>query len=150
AWLFCMAVYFLVRRGQGIVWIPASLAVVAFLSAAGPWSAFAVAQRSQLAQLHQLAGRYHLLKDGRLDGAGKRVPKLPLAARKRLTSIFEFFTERDAVSRLQPLFASSLALPDSLQNSRDWVARHQQTDKIFAASGIAQASYYQSEEETGL
>jgi hypothetical protein len=150
AWLFCMAVYFLVRRGQGIVWIPASLAVVAFLSAAGPWSAFAVAQRSQLAQLHELAGRYHLFKDGRLDGAGKRVPKLPLAARKRLTSIVEFFTERDAVSQLQPLFATSLTLPDSLRNSSGRMARYQQTDKIFAASGIAQANRYQSEEETEL
>ncbi|QNP52130.1 DUF4153 domain-containing protein [Hymenobacter qilianensis] len=40
AWLTIITIYFLVRQGRGIIWIPASLAVVAFLSAGGPWGLF--------------------------------------------------------------------------------------------------------------
>ena len=147
AWLFCMAIYFLVRRGQGIIWIPASLAVVVFLSAAGPWGAFAVAQRSQLAQLREISTRYKLLKDGHLDGAGRRVPRLPLAARKRITSIFEFFAERDAMDRLRPLFVASLEMPDSLQHQSHWEQRSWQTNQLFTASGIDRVSRYQTTED---
>jgi len=146
AWLFCMAVYFLVRRGQGIVWIPASLALVAFLSAAGPWGAFAVAQRSQLGQLRQLAEQYHLLKNGRLDSAGRRVPHLPLEVRKRISSMFEFFIERDAVASLQPLFTASITEPDTVRQNMAWRLRILQTDRLFTVSGIKQTSRYETEE----
>ncbi|UOR07506.1 DUF4153 domain-containing protein [Hymenobacter aerilatus] len=142
AWLFCMAVYFLVRRGQGIIWIPASLAVVALLSAAGPWSAFAVAQRSQLKQLREISTEYGLLKGGKLDGAGQRVPKLPLQVRQRITSIFEFFTDRDATRQLQPFFTASLALPDSLQKQEEWKQRQWQQEQPFAVSDIQRVSRY--------
>jgi len=147
AWLFCMAVYFLVRRGQGIIWIPASLALVAFLSAAGPWSAFAVAQRSQLKQLREISAEYGLLKDGKLDGAGQRVPKLPLSARKRITSIFEFFAERNAVVQLQPLFTAKLqTMPDSLRRKSDWAQQNWQIDRLFTISELERAHAYQTEE----
>ena len=81
AWLLGIALYFLVRQGQGIVWIPVSLAGLALGSVAGPWGAFAVAERSQLHELHALASRYHLLQNGHLDGANGRVPNLPRAVR---------------------------------------------------------------------
>ena len=142
AWLCCMAVYFLVRRGQGIIWIPASLALVAFLSAAGPWSAFAVAQRSQLKQLREISAEYGLLKDGKLDGAGQRVLGLSLQARQRITSIFEFFTDREAVTQLQPFFAATLSLPDSLQKQEEWKQRQWQRARPFALSNILRASRY--------
>nr|WP_246455272.1 DUF4153 domain-containing protein [Hymenobacter citatus] len=151
AWLFCMAVYFLVRRGQGIIWIPASLALVAFLSAAGPWSAFAVARRSQLKQLREISAEYGLLKDGKLDGAGQRVPKLSLNARKRITSIFNFFAEREAVAQLQPLFAAELQnMPDSLRLKSTWMQQSWQTDRLFTLSGIERASWYQTKEHDEL
>ncbi|QNE38900.1 DUF4153 domain-containing protein [Hymenobacter sp. NBH84] len=142
AWLFCMAVYFLVRRGQGIIWIPASLAMVALLSAAGPWSAFAVAQRSQLSQLREISAEYGLLKDGKLDGAGQRVPKLSLQVRQRITSIFEFFADREATTQLQPFFAASLSLPDSLQKQDEWKQQQWYQERPFAVSGVPRTSQY--------
>ncbi|TGE24871.1 DUF4153 domain-containing protein [Hymenobacter aquaticus] len=141
-WLAGILAYFLWRQGRGIIWIPASLAVVALLTVAGPWSAFAVAQRSQLRELHELAAQYRLLANGRLDSAGVRVPKLPLAARKRLTSIFEFFAERNAVQQLQPLFAASLQVPDSLRSKPKGRQQSWQTEQLFAATDIARASRY--------
>ncbi|HEX8327545.1 MAG TPA: DUF4153 domain-containing protein [Hymenobacter sp.] len=147
AWLFGMAIYFLVRRGQGIVWVPTSLALVAFLSAAGPWGAFAVAQRSQLNQLRQLADQYHLLKNGRLDDAGKRVPNLPFEARKRISSIFDFFGQRDAVASLQPLFAATITEPTAAQQyPTEGLRRMSETERLFAIFGIQEVGRYQTQE----
>ncbi|MCR5889621.1 DUF4153 domain-containing protein [Hymenobacter sp. J193] len=146
AWLFCMAIYFLVRRGQGIIWIPASLALVAFLAAVGPWSAFAVARRSQLGQLREISARYRLLENGKLDEAGKRAPNLPFAVRQRISSIFEFFARRDATEQLQPLFTASLQLPDSLQASPEWQQGEWKSNRVFVVSLLDRVSLYATDQ----
>ncbi|TGE29059.1 DUF4153 domain-containing protein [Hymenobacter metallicola] len=149
-WLAVMLVYFLWQQGRGIIWIPASLALVALLTLVGPWSASAVAERSQQRELVQLANAYKLLRNGKLDSAGVRVPRLPLAARRRITSIFEFFVDRNAVAQLQPLFAASLQLPDSVLRQPQHEQERWQTDRLFTASHIVRASryYYESEQDT--
>ncbi|GAB3637373.1 hypothetical protein GCM10027422_29630 [Hymenobacter arcticus] len=143
AWLLGMALYFLARQGQGIVWIPVSLAGLAFLSVAGPWGAFAVAERSQLSELRALTNRYHLLQNGHLDGANGRVPSLPRAVRGRLTSLFYFFAERDKLARLQPQFAGSLALPDSLREVTSWEQQQWRKYRPFDLSGFEYLEDYQ-------
>jgi len=129
-WLAGIAAYFLLRQGRGIIWIPASLAVVALLSSAGPWGAFAVAERSQLQQLRELAVVYNLLENGKLDGAGKRMTNqlaIDETLRTRVTSVLDFFATRNAVHQLQPFFTASVALPDSMRDRPDpryWASRH--------------------------
>ncbi|MCA8829769.1 DUF4153 domain-containing protein [Hymenobacter pini] len=144
--------YFLVRRGQGIIWIPASLAVVALMAAGGPWGAFAVAQRSQLSQLQEISVEYGLLKDGKLDGSGKRVKNLPEEARKRISSVFDFFAHREAVDELQPLFVAKLTVPDSLRSMPRWLRTRQQTKQLYAISGFPEWNEYadDSEENSGI
>lgn len=151
AWLCGIAIYFLARRGQGIIWIPASLAVVAFIAAGGPWGAFAVAQRSQLNQLREISAQYGLLKNGKLDGAGKRVPELPKAARKRISSIFDFFADREAVDKLQPLFAAKLTMPISLHDKPRWLHTYHRTKQLYAISGLPEWNEYvdYTDENTG-
>ncbi|WBA42618.1 DUF4153 domain-containing protein [Hymenobacter canadensis] len=144
AWLAVMAAYFLWRQGQGIIWVPASLAVVAFLAAGGPWGAFAVAERSQLNQLSRLATEYKLLKNGKLDGAGERVPKLPVAVEKQVASIFEFFAKREAIEQLQPLFATALIPADSLLNKDVWQQNDWLNDRLFSVSGLKRYNMYSS------
>jgi hypothetical protein len=143
AWLLGMASYFLWRKGQGIIWIPVSLAGLAFLSVAGPWGAFAVAERSQLGQLRELTDRYHLLQNGHLDGASARVPNLPRPVRGRLASLFYFFAERDALARLQPQFAGSLAQPDSLRGHVAWEQMQWRKDRPFELSGFEYLESYE-------
>lgn len=150
AWLFGMAVCFLRNRGLGIIWIPASLAVVAFLSAAGPWGAFAVAERSQLRQLVALGQRYGLLRNGHLDAAGQRVTNLPLATRQRITSIFDFFADRNATMRLQPLFTASLSFTDSMRTVPQWQQKSWQTEQLFALSGLPRTGRYANEPDRGI
>jgi hypothetical protein len=143
AWLLGMAVYFLARQGQGIIWIPVSLAGLALGSAAGPWGAFAVAERSQLRELRELVGRYHLQQNGHLDGANGRAPDLPYAVRGRLASLFSFFAERNELARLQPQFAGSLALPDSLRSHPHWDQEQWRKYRLFDLSGFEYLDSYQ-------
>jgi hypothetical protein len=117
AWLCGMAGYFLLRRGQGIIWIPVSLGVVALLAAGGPWGAFAVARRSQLARLQATAARYQLLTKGKLDGVG---PRLSPQARRELWKSFDFFLDRQEPEPLQAYFTARLTLPDSLRLASFW------------------------------
>ncbi|RSK43499.1 DUF4153 domain-containing protein [Hymenobacter perfusus] len=145
AWLFGIALYFLARRGQGLIWIPASLAVVAFVAAGGPWGAFAVAQRSQLNQLREISVQYGLLKAGKLDGAGKRVQKLPEEARKRISSIFDFFSERQTLDKLQPFFMASIQPPDSIRHTSNWVQRDWLRNRLEEVTGIAERNRYADE-----
>lgn len=147
-WLAVMATYFLLRQGRGIIWTPVSLALVAFLSAAGPWGAFAVAERSQLNQLRELAAEYQLLQNGKLDGAGQRLPKLPKSVKNRVASVFDFFADRNAVQRLQPFFAASLAQPDSMRSKPKWERKSWAADRLFEVSGIPSYNRYDSELET--
>ncbi|WBO85644.1 DUF4153 domain-containing protein [Hymenobacter yonginensis] len=142
AWLAVVAAYFLWRQGQGIIRIPASLAVVAFLSAGGPWGAFAVAERSQLNQLREISKQYALLKDGKLDGAGQRVPEIPEEARKRISSIFDFFADREAVKELQPFFATKLTMPDSIRSMPRWSRSHQLTEELYDISNLSEWNKY--------
>ncbi|TPG66534.1 DUF4153 domain-containing protein [Hymenobacter nivis] len=143
AWLLGMAAYFLWRRGQGIIWVPVTLAGLAFGSAAGPWGAFAVAERSQLAQLRALTSRYQLLQKGRLDGAARRVPSLPRPVRGRLSSLFDFFSRCDALARLQLQFAGPLHLPDSLRHRDAYEQQEWRQDRPFALSGFEHYEPYQ-------
>ncbi|TGE15441.1 DUF4153 domain-containing protein [Hymenobacter elongatus] len=136
AWLALIATYFLLRQGRGIIWIPASLAVVALLSVVGPWSAFAVAQRSQHRQLLALSQQYQLLQNGKLDNAGKHQTKLPWEVRKRTSSIFDFFADRNALAQLQPQFSASLQLPDSIRQQPRWKQQQWVSDRLFAASQL--------------
>lgn len=143
AWLLGMALYFLWRRGQGIIWIPVTLAGLAFAAAGGPWGAFATAERSQLHQLRELTERYPLLQGGRFDGAAARVPDLPLPVRGRLSSLFDFFSKRDALAALQPQFAGSLQLPIGLRDRDPWEQDDWRENRPFELSGFEHYQSYQ-------
>jgi hypothetical protein len=142
AWLAVVAAYFLWRQGQGIIRIPASLAVVAFLAAGGPWGAFAVAERSQLNQLREISTQYGLLKDGKLDGAGKRVPELPYRVQRRLWSVLDYLIERRNAAALQSFFTARLTLPDSTRATKHRVQEKWFESQLEKAIGYSADGQY--------
>ncbi|NVO84314.1 DUF4153 domain-containing protein [Hymenobacter terrestris] len=144
-WLLGMATYFLWRRGQGIIWIPASLGLLALLAAGGPWGAFAVAERSQLGQLREISQQFNLLQNGHLDSAAQRQPNLPFKARQRLSSVFDFFADRDALSTLQPLFVASLTPPDSVRRKPNRLESNWRQNRLFTLTGYDRVSRYVTE-----
>ncbi len=72
-WLFGIALFYTIRRSKNIKVIPASLCLVALLTAFGPWSAYRVSVRSQTARLSDHLTRAGLVVDGRVRPAADSV-----------------------------------------------------------------------------
>jgi len=66
-WLAAVALYYAITASRNIRVIPVTLAIVALLTFAGPWSAYAVSQRSQGHRLRDLLERNEILVEGRLQ-----------------------------------------------------------------------------------
>ncbi|MGH7585106.1 MAG: DUF4153 domain-containing protein, partial [Gemmatimonadales bacterium] len=72
-WLAAVALAFTLRRARGLIVIPASLAVLAALTFAGPWGAYQVSKRSQLGRLEELLTRLEMLDGNRIMPAPPEV-----------------------------------------------------------------------------
>lgn len=73
-WLFGIAVFYTVRRSSDMRIIPASLAVVALATLAGPWGAFPVSFRSQYHRLEATLAANGMLANGKLGLPTRAVP----------------------------------------------------------------------------
>lgn len=65
-WLALITLYFVFSKRKNIILIPLTLALFLFGSCFGPWSMFAVAERSQVKRLKTLLETKHLLVNGKL------------------------------------------------------------------------------------
>ena len=73
-WLGGVAIYSAVTRTRGIRFIPFTLAVLGVVTFVGPWSAYAAAQRSQLARLEGILSEHDALPAGRASGEAVEIP----------------------------------------------------------------------------
>lgn len=74
AWLAGAAVHRIVARSREIKSIPLVLAVLGALSFVGPWSAYAVAERSQTARIARILEARGALDDGSLSASALEIP----------------------------------------------------------------------------
>jgi hypothetical protein len=73
-WLAAVALYYAITASRNIRVIPVTLCAVALATFMGPWSAYAVAQRSQGQRLRDLLERNEILVEGRLQRPPADVP----------------------------------------------------------------------------
>jgi len=105
-WVGIASLYFLLSSKPNILlWIPVSLALIAFLSVAGPWSAYSVSKRSQLSRLESV-GRDILPLD--LKNASKAVNALPADRAAEFSSQAEKISGFYGVRALAPIFREPL------------------------------------------
>ena len=104
-WLFAVAAYYALTRSGRIRAIPASLCVVALLTFAGPWGAYAVSARSQFGRLRGLLERDGVLVGGRLQRPANPVPTDDLG---EISAAVRYLVRTHGVSRLAPLVGDSL------------------------------------------
>ncbi len=111
-WLAGIAVFSSSRRRGSIKVIPASLAVLAFVSVAGPWGAYAVSERSQVGRLEEHPRRAMTC----WSTAGSRTP--PGMSRSRtareISAVIRYLTETHGVAAIEPWFDGGLAGIDSV------------------------------------
>lgn len=107
-WLAAVALYSAVTRTRSIRFIPLSLAVLGAVTFAGPWSAYAVAQRSQLARLTGILAEHDALVEGRISD---EVVEIPFEAWAEARSAVEYLVREQGVASLAPLLTDRGADP---------------------------------------
>jgi hypothetical protein len=105
-WLIGITLYFIISKVDNIKFIPISLAVLAFLSAFGPWGAFSVSERSQYNRLVGVLEKGKFLKDGFMQIPKEQ--KLDSTQSEVISSVFDYFSEKRDLSTIQPLFKEDL------------------------------------------
>ncbi|MFQ5510394.1 MAG: DUF4153 domain-containing protein [Candidatus Krumholzibacteriia bacterium] len=115
-WLAAISVYFVFSRAKNIKWIPASLCLIAFATAYGPWGAYGVARRSQTGRLERVLTETGLLVDGRIHEAAAAVP---FEDRKEISAILSYLVASHGTRSIEPWFDDGLAELDTLQQASD-------------------------------
>ncbi|HEX9652288.1 MAG TPA: DUF4153 domain-containing protein, partial [bacterium] len=110
--LAAIVLYFIFSKQKNIKIIPLTLCSLAFLSAFGPWSAFAVSARSQMHRLETLLLKNNILIEGFVQKSSQP-PRF--ADTKEISSIVQYLCDTHGPEILQPWFKQDLqqALQDS-------------------------------------
>jgi hypothetical protein len=105
-WLVIIAGYFLFRKQKDIRFIPATLCAAALVLSYGPWSPFAVSERSQVNRLQNLLTRNSILVNGSVCKSGKDVPARDV---REVSAVLDYVHEFHGFGRIQPWFSESLS-----------------------------------------
>jgi len=140
-WLGGTAVYYAVTRSRRILGIPASLCLVALVTYAGPWGAFAVSRRSQVALVRDLLAAHGALVDGK---ARRAAVDLPLEDRKALSGAVRYLVETHGARSLAPLLGDSFATSVLVHVERGRAGADQGARWIVGALGFTYVDQWSS------
>lgn len=100
-WLTGVVLYLLLSRKKSIRVIPASLCVLAFGVSFGPWGAFAVSERSQVARLTEYLTAQGILVEGKVRRAETEVTG---SDAREITSLLRYLDETHGYSSIRSWF----------------------------------------------
>jgi len=97
AWLAAACVYFITGKAKNIKAVPASIALLGFVSSFGPWGAPAVSAQAQAARLEKILLKNGILSDGRIRPAAETVPAQDEG---EISRIVRYLSERGEMDRI--------------------------------------------------
>ncbi len=99
-WLGAIALYYAITGSRNIRIIPTSLGVLAVVTFAGPWSAYAVSRRSQLGRFRQLLSASGIAVD-----PGHQAPPRAISfdRRRELSSVVRYLVQMHGPSSLRSI-----------------------------------------------
>ena len=101
-WLSFIAGYFILTKGNRIRVIPLSLCIIVLLASFGPWGAFAISRKSQMAELTALLDSNHVLVNGKIDPT--KTHEVKIEDYDRIESIVNYIGEMHGHKSLQSFF----------------------------------------------
>ena len=113
-WLAGIALYYVFSRSRQIKVIPSSLAALGLITYLGPWSAYSVAEQSQIGRLEGLLESYGVLAEGRLSPAPTEIPEEDW---RQINDIFSYLIERHGTSKIDNWFEGGVAQIDTISPS---------------------------------
>ncbi|MBT8478078.1 MAG: DUF4153 domain-containing protein [Gemmatimonadetes bacterium] len=102
-WLAGISLFYAFSRSRNIKVIPATLALLAIVTFAGPWSAYAVSRRSQTARLENLLERNGMLVDGEVR-AVEDSDGVPFDDRREIGAVLSYLAETHGTGSIEPWF----------------------------------------------
>ncbi len=134
-WLAVTTIYYLLTNFRNIKYIPVSLALIAVITSAGPWSSFDLSINSQISRLEEVLIKNSLLVNGKIVKAKEEINKEELSDVK---SIIEFLIQRRKLERIQPWFDADLNTVTSEKNQNRVKTRnsYQQQQGIIELMGL--------------
>lgn len=114
-WLAFTSLYFLLSRSRSIKMIPASLCVLSFLIAVGPWGMFSISKQSQVGRLQEMLTADSILVNGMVQKA-----PAPLSDdhQVQVSAILSYLREVHGFSEIEPWFSESLRSDTTNTGSR--------------------------------
>ena len=103
-WLAGVSLFYAFSRSHNIKVIPATLAILAVVTFAGPWSAYAVSRRSQTTRLENLLERNGVLVEG-----GVRTPpsEVSFDDRREISAVLRYLAENHGTASIESWFPES-------------------------------------------
>ena len=100
-WLAGVSLFYAFSRSHNIKVIPATLAILAVVTFAGPWSAYAVSRRSQTTRLENLLERNGVLVEG-----GVRTPpsEVSFDDRREISAVLRYLAENHGTASIESWF----------------------------------------------
>lgn len=109
AWLFAIAVFFTLSRGDSIRIIPISLCAVTLLAAVGPLSATAVSRRSQVDRLREILIASEVMEDGRISEAH---PDVSFEQEREISAIVQYLHDQHGLHLIRDWYAEPAKLSE--------------------------------------
>jgi hypothetical protein len=100
-WLAGISLYYAFTRSRNIKVIPATLAILAVVTFAGPWSAYAVSQRSQAGRLEGILERNGMLAEGRVRPPPEAVS---LDDRREIGAVLRYLAQTHGTGSIESWF----------------------------------------------
>ena len=126
-WLAGSSLFYAFTRSRNIKVIPSTLALLAIVTFAGPWSAYAVSKRSQTARLEGLLERNGMLVDGQ---AQPPAGEIPFEDRREIGAVLRYLAEYHGTGSIAPWFPEGrLAAVDTIANGTGPSERRESDDR---------------------
>jgi len=100
-WLAGISVFYAFTRSRNIKVIPATLAMLALVTFAGPWSAYAVSRRSQTVRLETLLERNGILVEGSVRSPSGEVS---FDNRREIGAVLRYLAENHGTASIESWF----------------------------------------------
>lgn len=116
-WLIGSSIYLFITKSKHLKWIVVSFAIIAFLSAVGPWSVLNVTKKNMITEVENLLSTHNYLKDGKVvDSTEIAKIKIDTKTEQLLASKVVYICNNFGIENLQVYFNKPMKNAFSITN----------------------------------
>jgi len=143
-WLLAISLFYAFTRSRNIKVIPATLALLAIVTFAGPWSAYAVSRRSQTHRLQNLLERNGILVEGSVR-AVSNPEAVPVDDRREIGAVLSYLAENHGTASIESWFPEGrLAEVDTIAGGTEPTDRWEADERAALIAAELGVDYVES------